>query len=195
MISEKRILELASKCEFTPKYYMYSEFPDTGEVDGVYFSVKEDGVLLQQCYMFEDGWESVSRNGSGVLDGYHPLPKPKINSDVLKTILRHVPKDEITKEFLAQLDIDMDSRGVYYLSRCFANDSLGLLEKSLSDKFVNLVDGDKLPDDIIELMEDENTVKAMASLYQWLCTNVGFCYLEEAFRDGGYRLKMEKIDD
>lgn len=188
MIDTKRILELANKCYFTPVYYTYSEDSDTGKVNGIYFC---DGVS-EQGYMFDDGWESVYSCGS--LDGYHLLPKPQIGSNTLKTIIKHVPKEEITKEFLSQLDIDMTARGVYYLSRCFVEDSLGILEKSLSDKFVNLVNGDKLPDDIIELMEDENTVKAMASLYQRLCTNVGFCYLEEAFREGGYRLKMEKID-
>ena len=109
MISEKRISKLASNCSFNPSHYMYSEDSETGETNGIYFCDK----VSEQGYMFEYGWESVSSCVS--LDGYHPLPKPKISSDVLKTILKHVPKEEITKEFLSQLDIDMYGRGVYSL--------------------------------------------------------------------------------
>lgn len=188
MIDTKRIHELASKCSFKPEFYMYSENCDTGKVDGIYFCDK----VSEQGYMFEYGWDSV--NSCISLDGYHPLPKPQIDSNTLRTILYHVPKSEITPEFLSQLDIDMTSRGVNYLNRCFIGDHMGDLEKALSDKFVKLVQGDKLPDEIVGLMDNDTTVKAMASLYQWLCTNVGFCYLTEAFKEGGYKLKLEKID-
>lgn len=107
----------------------------------------------------------------------------------LETLIKYIPKEHLTEEFLSDLNIDLSGRGDWYIRRCFIDDNTGRLEKSLSDTFLKEYNrGDLLDEVLIPCQENHETLKACATLYQWLGTNVGRGNLEEAYRKAGWTL-------
>ena len=96
---------------------------------------------------------------------------------ILKT-LQHIPEDQ-----LRSLDY-FQNRGDRFISRCFVEDKQANNERAFSDsiKEYHELRGSGLSG-IVE--DNDVSIKAAFTLFQWLTTNVGSAVLEEALNKTG----------
>lgn len=94
-------------------------------------------------------------------------------ADISK-IINHIPKQQ-----LLELDY-FKNRGKRFLSRAFIDDAQGERERIFSDVIKNFHEGQGASLNTVLETDDEEIIEAAFTLFQWLCTNVGSCVLEEA---------------
>ncbi|AUR92141.1 hypothetical protein NVP1170O_028 [Vibrio phage 1.170.O._10N.261.52.C3] len=113
----------------------------------------------------------------------------------IELIIKHIPTGDLTPEFIDDLGVNLEGRGVSYLQRCFIDDEQGKFERGFSDYFLeDLINKNNLPPSMLSMLYDPDQAKALATMWQWLSTNVGFSYLEDCHRKNGVELYKKYKD-
>lgn len=117
-----------------------------------------------------------------------------MKEETIKTILKNIPSEHLTEDFIKDLGIDSSLRGHYYFTRCFIDDQQGVAERAMSDHFKYMYENNNLPAPLRELPDKEQE-KLLATMFQWLSTHCGFAELERAYSKGGRILTWRYKDE